>query len=212
MRSQNKNRSRNKNRNRNTNNNNNPANVVNRVFDSSGPEGKVRGTPQQIIDKYQSLARDAQLSGDRVAHENFLQHAEHYVRMLGDAQREIDARREQQDAQRQQQDAQRQQQDAQRQQNQNNNQHQNENNRHQSDQPKQVPIDAPGEQPSIRADADLFPAQADSNLVETPESQPAKPAKKPAPRKCTPKPRVSNPADIVAESVENAGDAPKAAE
>jgi len=178
MRSQNKNRSRNKNRNRNNNNNNkNPANVVNRVFDSSGPEGKVRGTPQQIIDKYQSLARDAQLSGDRVAHENFLQHAEHYVRMLGDAQREIDARREQQDAQRQQQDAQRQQQDAQRQQNQNNNQHQNENNQQNSDQPKQVPIDASGEQPSIPADADLFPAQSDSNLVETPESQPAKPAK-----------------------------------
>jgi hypothetical protein len=171
MRSQNKNRSRNKNRNRNNNNNNNnPANVVNRVFDSSGPEGKVRGTPQQIIDKYQSLARDAQLSGDRVAHENFLQHAEHYVRMLGDAQREIDARREQQDAQRQQQDAQRQQ-------NQNNNQHQNENNQQNSDQPKQVPIDASGEQPSIPADADLFPAQSDSNLVETPESQPAKPAK-----------------------------------
>ena len=41
-------------------------NVVNRVFDSSGPEGKVRGTPQQIIDKYLVLARDAQLSGDRV--------------------------------------------------------------------------------------------------------------------------------------------------
>ena len=74
MRSSNKSRSRNKNRNRN-NNNNNPANAVNRVFDSSGPEGKVRGTPQQVIDKYQALARDAQLSGDRVAHDNFLQHA-----------------------------------------------------------------------------------------------------------------------------------------
>jgi len=40
---------------------------MNRVFDSSGPEGKVRGTPQQIIDKYNQLARDAQLSNDRVA-------------------------------------------------------------------------------------------------------------------------------------------------
>ena len=57
-------------------------NVINRVFDSSGPEGKVRGTPQQIIDKYVSLARDAQTSGDRVAAENFLQHAEHYQRLL----------------------------------------------------------------------------------------------------------------------------------
>ena len=72
MRSSNKSRSRNKNNNRRYN----PGNVVNRVFDSSGPEGKVRGTPQQIIDKYQMLARDAQLSGDRVAYENFLQHSE----------------------------------------------------------------------------------------------------------------------------------------
>ena len=64
-------------------------NIVNRVFDSSGPEGKVRGTPQQIIDKYLVLARDAQLSGDRVAAENFLQHAEHYTRMLSEAQREM---------------------------------------------------------------------------------------------------------------------------
>lgn len=63
-------------------------NVVNRVFDSSGPEGKVRGTPQQIIDKYLTLARDAQLSNDRVAEQSFLQHAEHYTRMLGEAQRE----------------------------------------------------------------------------------------------------------------------------
>ena len=64
-------------------------NIVNRVFDSSGPEGKVRGTPQQIIDKYMLLARDAQLGGDRVAAENFLQHAEHYTRMLSEAQREL---------------------------------------------------------------------------------------------------------------------------
>lgn len=57
-------------------------NNLNRVYDSAGPEGKVRGTPQQIIDKYLSLARDAQTSGDRVASENFLQHAEHYQRIL----------------------------------------------------------------------------------------------------------------------------------
>lgn len=194
MRSSNKSRSRNKNRNR--NNNNNPANVVNRVFDSSGPEGKVRGTPQQIIDKYQTLARDAQLSGDRVAQENFLQHAEHYVRLLGDAQREIDARREQQEQQRQQNQ-------------QNNNQ--------QKNQSKQIPIDASGEQPSLPQDADLFPAQEDNNLVETPESQPAKSEKKPAPRKRAPKPKIDSPSSIVAEATENAesnaeGDAPKAAE
>lgn len=69
-------------------------NIVNRVFDSSGPEGKVRGTPQQIIEKYLFLARDAQLSNDRVAAENFLQHAEHYTRMLGEAQRELAAEQE----------------------------------------------------------------------------------------------------------------------
>ncbi|MDD8023704.1 MAG: DUF4167 domain-containing protein [Paracoccaceae bacterium] len=75
-------------------------NVINRVFDSSGPESKVRGTPQQIIDKYLMLARDAQLSNDRVAEQNFLQHAEHYTRMLGEAQREM--AREQEERQRQQ--------------------------------------------------------------------------------------------------------------
>ena len=76
-------------------------NIVNRVFDSSGPEGKVRGTPQQIIEKYQVLARDAQLSNDRVAAENFQQHAEHYTRMLAQAQREMQA---EQEARRQQQE------------------------------------------------------------------------------------------------------------
>lgn len=76
-------------------------NVVNRVFDSNGPEGKVRGTPQQIIDKYLQLARDAQLGNDRVAEQNFLQHAEHYTRMLGAAQREM--AQQQEERQRQQQ-------------------------------------------------------------------------------------------------------------
>jgi hypothetical protein len=70
-------------------------NIINRVFDSSGPEGKVRGTPQQIIDKYLTLSRDAQLSNDRVATENFQQHAEHYTRMLGEAMREMAAEQEQ---------------------------------------------------------------------------------------------------------------------
>lgn len=83
--------------NRNNNNNRSAANILNRVFDSSGPEGKVRGTPQQVIEKYQQLTRDSQLSGDRVAAENFQQHAEHYMRLQTDAQREIDLRRDQQD-------------------------------------------------------------------------------------------------------------------
>ena len=69
-------------------------NIINRVFDSSGPEGKVRGTPAQLIEKYQFLARDAQLSNDRVAAENFLQHAEHYTRLLAEANREMAAEQE----------------------------------------------------------------------------------------------------------------------
>ena len=70
-------------------------NVINRVFESAGPEGKVRGTPQQIIDKYLTLSRDAQTSGDRVMSENFLQHAEHYQRILLDAQGVREERRDQ---------------------------------------------------------------------------------------------------------------------
>ena len=78
-----------RNKNRNNGRRPNPGNVINRVFDSSGPEGKVRGTPQQIIDKYQSLAHDSQLSGDRVSAENFQQHSEHYARLLLEAQKEM---------------------------------------------------------------------------------------------------------------------------
>lgn len=78
-----------RNKNRNNGRRPNPGNIINRVFDSAGPEGKVRGTPQQIIDKYQSLAHDSQLSGDRVSAENFQQHSEHYSRILLEAQKEI---------------------------------------------------------------------------------------------------------------------------
>jgi len=94
------------------NRNRSVGNIVNRVFDSSGPEGKVRGTPQQIIDKYNQLTRDAQLGNDRVAAENFQQHAEHYLRMLSEAQREQEARREQQNQQNNQQNQQKSQPDA----------------------------------------------------------------------------------------------------
>lgn len=51
-------------------------------FESSGPEVKVRGTAQQVLEKYQSLARDAFSSGDRILAEGYLQHAEHYYRIL----------------------------------------------------------------------------------------------------------------------------------
>lgn len=54
----------------------------NHVFDSSGPEMRVRGTAQQLYDKYSQLARDAASSNDRVLGESYYQHAEHYFRIL----------------------------------------------------------------------------------------------------------------------------------
>ncbi len=54
----------------------------NRALDSNGPEVRIRGTAQQIYDKYLTLARDASSAGDRVKAENYLQHAEHYFRVL----------------------------------------------------------------------------------------------------------------------------------
>ena len=57
-------------------------NNPNRHFESNGPGVKIRGSAQQILDKYQQYARDAQSSGDRVGAENHLQHAEHYYRVL----------------------------------------------------------------------------------------------------------------------------------
>ncbi|HXI85844.1 MAG TPA: DUF4167 domain-containing protein [Parvularculaceae bacterium] len=55
---------------------------INRALDSNGPDVRIRGTANQIYDKYQALARDASSSGDRVKAENYLQHAEHYFRMI----------------------------------------------------------------------------------------------------------------------------------
>ncbi|MEO0878273.1 MAG: DUF4167 domain-containing protein [Pseudomonadota bacterium] len=54
----------------------------NRALDSNGPDVRIRGTANQIYDKYQALARDASSSGDRVKAENYLQHAEHYFRLI----------------------------------------------------------------------------------------------------------------------------------
>jgi hypothetical protein len=54
----------------------------NRPLESNGPEVKIRGTAAQIYEKYSQYARDAQSSGDRVKTENYLQHAEHYYRIM----------------------------------------------------------------------------------------------------------------------------------
>ncbi|MCP5075223.1 MAG: DUF4167 domain-containing protein [Rhodobacteraceae bacterium] len=173
MRSSSKSRSRNSNKS-NRNRSGNVGNIVNRVFDSSGPEGKVRGTPQQLIEKYQALARDSQLSGDRVAAENFLQHAEHYGRLLGEAQREMNERREAQEAQRQAQQ-------------QSHNQQSASGGGHtEKKPPHQKAVEVAEEQPSIpmAETSELFPGQSDdSNLVQTPESQSTKPKSPGRPRK-----------------------------
>jgi len=54
----------------------------NRSFDSTGPDVKLRGTAPQLYEKYLALARDANAAGDRVAAESYLQHAEHYYRVM----------------------------------------------------------------------------------------------------------------------------------
>ncbi len=53
------------------------------AFDSNGPDVRIRGTAFQIVEKYMTLAKDASASGDRVLAENYLQHAEHYQRLIG---------------------------------------------------------------------------------------------------------------------------------
>src|SRR5438552_9399703 len=52
------------------------------TFDSNGPSVKIRGNAYQVFERYVALAREAQASGDRVAAENFYQHAEHYFRIM----------------------------------------------------------------------------------------------------------------------------------
>ncbi|MCA1908028.1 MAG: DUF4167 domain-containing protein [Magnetospirillum sp.] len=57
-------------------------NIRSQVFDSNGPEGRIRGNAHQVMEKYLALARDASSQGDRHAAENFYQHAEHYFRLI----------------------------------------------------------------------------------------------------------------------------------
>lgn len=59
-----------------------PGGRGNQTFESAGPEGKIRGTAQQVLDRYLVLGRDAALSGDPITAESFFQHAEHYYRVL----------------------------------------------------------------------------------------------------------------------------------
>lgn len=68
------------------NNNRKGPNPLSRNYESNGPDVKIRGNAQHVAEKYTTLARDAQSSGDRVMAENYLQHAEHYNRIILAAQ------------------------------------------------------------------------------------------------------------------------------
>jgi hypothetical protein len=69
-------------RGRGNNRNRKSQNPLSRSFESNGPDVKIRGTPAHIAEKYLTLARDAQSSGDPVLAENYFQHAEHYSRII----------------------------------------------------------------------------------------------------------------------------------
>jgi hypothetical protein len=161
----------------------------------------VRGTPQQIIDKYLQLSRDATLSNDRVAAENFMQHAEHYVRLLAEAQRDAEDKRlqsEQQNRDRQQQQKPRE--------------------RDSQDQPNVARDDrhddrrangrSEDESPrrDDRSDAGDVAGDAtdrtDSGLVETPEMKPKKVAVR-KPR--SPRPKVKT-EDVASDATTDAGE------
>src|SRR5215475_7095105 len=65
-------------------------NPLSRMYESNGPDVKIRGTASHIAEKYLQLARDAQSSsGDPVSAENYLQHAEHYFRLIAAAQEQF---------------------------------------------------------------------------------------------------------------------------
>jgi hypothetical protein len=82
-------RMRNRNNNNNNNNNRRSQNPMTRVFESNGPDIKIRGTASHVAEKYVQLARDARSSGDPVAAENYYQHAEHYFRLIAAAQEQF---------------------------------------------------------------------------------------------------------------------------
>ncbi len=62
---------------------------INKVYDSNGPSGRQRGNASTLYEKYSTLARDANSSGDRVLSENFMQYAEHYLRIVNSIQEQI---------------------------------------------------------------------------------------------------------------------------
>ena len=79
----------NNNHNNNNNNNRRGQNPMTRVYESNGPDIKIRGTASHIAEKYLQLARDSRTSSDPVAAENYYQHAEHYFRLIAAAQEQF---------------------------------------------------------------------------------------------------------------------------
>lgn len=102
------------------------------TFDSNGPDVRIRGNAYQITEKYQALAKDAAAAGDRVLAESYLQHAEHYQRMINEMSDEYNRHQQQ------------------------NGQHQHNNGQQAQGQDEQQPaVDPDGEQPSADGMADL---------------------------------------------------------
>ncbi len=60
------------------------------VFDSNGPDVRIRGTAHQVAEKYLTLAKDANSAGDIIVAENYFQHAEHYIRVIGESNGKFD--------------------------------------------------------------------------------------------------------------------------
>jgi hypothetical protein len=86
MRPNQQNNNKNRSRGRNNNGGRKHGNPLSRNYESNGPDVKVRGNAAHVAEKYLQLARDAQSSGDSVMAENYLQHAEHYFRIISAAQ------------------------------------------------------------------------------------------------------------------------------
>src|SRR6201999_4581868 len=82
-------RNRNNNNNNNNNNNRRGQNPMTRIFESNGPDIKIRGTASHVAEKYVQLARDARSSRSPGAAENYYQHAEHFFRLIAAAQEQL---------------------------------------------------------------------------------------------------------------------------
>ena len=103
---QNNRNNRNNNRHHNHNHQNRNNNIANRVWDSNGPAGRIRGTAQQLVDKYISLAEEQTgPNADGILRETLLQFAEHYQRMLVEAGLSREQRQAEEDRRRQEKEA-----------------------------------------------------------------------------------------------------------